>query len=715
MKGRQKGCRVQAARKVEMSELRFEEYNMITKERRELVRERIVGILGENPVHEPYRAYFDKVAEFLQKVFWIAEEVEAGKYRSKAETVLACENKELYADILPEAYGSSYANPAYAVKCFGEKEGRYLSFLYTELRAAMVRVFEGRFFDLTVTAELFVEIYNLYEDAYRSGEPGEEEKMSLLSCMEEAVYYYAHDYSEIYLELRALEAYDSTYDFAYDIIMNADLSNPKYLYYYGEYISENEKKIAEYLATFSDEEVQAMADTYTEGYIRGFVTMGADLSIKSTVLLRYPIGFERMMRCAIRNFEAIGKKVTISRAPQDVITKFPGRRPGYTATLANPQFDYDHRYDCALFMDNRFKEHKLDCQKNAWEKMKEEMAVYAGPAVVETFGEPEFQPAAKPECCKLDAQQESLMNAYRNESGMLAMNYIKDEETSFTIIAYPLPSIGADFDAIFAETVKVNNLDNDEYKKIQQAIIDVLDAGETAVIRGRGENKTNLTVNLATLTAPDKQTRFENCTADVNIPVGEVFTSPKLTGTNGVLHVSSVYLNGLEYKNLMLEFKDGMIADYSCSNFDSEEENRRFVKENVLFNQPTLPLGEFAIGTNTTAYRMGQQFRIQSKLPILIAEKTGPHFAVGDTCYSRSEDHAVFNPDGKEIIARDNECSILRKTQPEKAYFNCHTDITIPYDEVGLIAAVKADGTEVPIIKDGKFVLTGTEKLNENL
>ena len=48
----------------------------------------------------------------------------------------------------------------------------------------------------------------------------------------------------------------------------------------------------------------------------------------------------------------------------------------------------------------------------------------------------------------------------------------------------------------------------------------------------------------------------------------------------------------------------------------------------------------------------------------IIAEKTGPHFAVGDTCYSWSEDTAVYNPDGKEIIARDNEVSILRKKDP---------------------------------------------------
>ena len=43
-------------------------------------------------------------------------------------------------------------------------------------------------------------------------------------------------------------------------------------------------------------------------------------------------------------------------------------------------------------------------------------------------------------------------------------------------------------------------------------------------------------------------------------------------------------------------------------------------------------------------------------MPILIAEKMGPHFAVGDTCYSWQEDTPVYNPDGKEIIARDNRC-----------------------------------------------------------
>ena len=180
-----------------------------------------------------------------------------------------------------------------------------------------------------------------------------------------------------------------------------------------------------------------------------------------------------------------------------------------------------------------------------------------------------------------------------------------------------------------------------------------------------------------------------------------------------MLNVSEVYLNDLKFNNIMLTFEDGKITDYTCENFASEEENRNYIKENVLFNRETLPIGEFAIGTNTTAYVMANEYDIVYKLPILIVEKMGPHFAVGDTCYSHSEEVRLYNPDGKEIVAKENECSLLRDADEDNAYFNCHTDITIPYDEIASIVSVHADGTEVTIIENGRFDLAGCEMLNE--
>ena len=201
----------------------------------------------------------------------------------------------------------------------------------------------------------------------------------------------------------------------------------------------------------------------------------------------------------------------------------------------------------------------------------------------------------------------------------------------------------------------------------------------------------------------------------MNIPVGEAFTTPVLKGTDGVLNVSRVYLDGLRYDDLTVTFEDGMVSGYACGNFPTAEEGKAYFRENVLFGNPTLPMGEFAIGTNTEAYAFGRRYRIDGKLPILIAEKTGPHFALGDTCYSHEEDNHTYNPDGREIIARENDFSRKRKDDPQKAYFNCHTDITIPYEEIGEITAVRPDGTRVCIIRDGRFVLPGTEELNAPL
>ena len=76
-------------------------------------------------------------------------------------------------------------------------------------------------------------------------------------------------------------------------------------------------------------------------------------------------------------------------------------------------------------------------------------------------------------------------------------------------------------------------------------------------------------------------------------------------------------------------------------------------------------------------------------------------------------DENSMSPDGKEVIARENEVSAKRKEDPSKAYFGCHTDITIPYRELQSVAVEKADGTTIPLIEDGRFVLPGTEELNE--
>ena len=173
----------------------------------------------------------------------------------------------------------------------------------------------------------------------------------------------------------------------------------------------------------------------------------------------------------------------------------------------------------------------------------------------------------------------------------IADAYVPGMETSFTIIAFPLPEIGDNFEKIFEETIRINTLDYELYRDIQQCIIDALDQADHVMVYGMGENRTKLKVALRRLKNPAKETNFENCVADVNIPVGEVFTSPVLSGTEGTLFVGSVYIGDFQFKDLYMEFKDGRVADYGCANFEDEKEGRVLVKQIIMKNHDSLPMG----------------------------------------------------------------------------------------------------------------------------
>lgn len=661
-------------------------------ERYEIATSRIREIINEDTVSEPFKSFFCKASEFICKIDDLNSIIKSGEINDFSLDRLKELNKSLFEEIYIENYEESFANPEYAVKTLGEEYGKILCYIYTKNRGMIRNVYMGRLEEVVLQMELFTQIYNYFEDV---------EQLEYDNVYE-TVYSYEKDNTEIFTDLMIEDRINPDNKFAVDIVMNSDLNDLRYLYKYGEHVGFNELKMAEFLNSLSQEEIDRLAKVYTEGYRIGFINTGKDISKKGTVDIRYSLGFERIIRSAIFNFKKMGLEPIIYQV-------------GYTTTSPNRQYAYDHRYDDALYLDKAYIKRKLEVSRHAYESRKQLAGKMAGPAVIEIFGETPFEPENKKQAYALSEEQQKLKSEYITEYQTMVQEYIKGDERSFTIIAFPIPEFGDDFEQMFKETVKINTLDSEIYGKVQQNIIDALDQAEYVKVLGKGDNKTNMKVQMHDLKNPLKETNFENCLADVNIPLGEVFTSPKLKGTEGILHVSQVYLNDLKYNDLQITFEDGKIKDYTCKNFDTEEENKKFIKQNVMFNHETLPIGEFAIGTNTTAYMVAKKYHVVYKLPILIVEKMGPHFAVGDTCYSFEEDIKTYNPDGKEIVARENEVSALRKTDIRKAYFGCHTDITMPYDELGEITAVRKDGSEITIIKDGRFVLEGTELLNEPL
>lgn len=669
-------------------------------ERRKLCIGRLRKVKGEKSVPEEYRAFFEAEAEKLLLIFEYETMVADGKIREMPLPECQKLFDALYAEILPQNYETSFSNPKYAVSLFGKRYGRLLTYLAAKLNQLIFFAAEQKEIALVMYAELFIEIYNSFEEFH---------EYTFKECRE-ALYSFEYDAMERFAGWTFEDRYNAEECFAREIILDYKKGERTNLYRYGEYITENELRIAAFLDGLSKQKLTAMAKNVVEGFLRGFKVMRVKLVRGENVQLRYPIGFERMMKEVIALLAKEGLTATAVRtAPSERYA----RKAGYTVTNVNLQYDYDHRNDDGLLLDKQWFLRKEEVSRRMFEAHRESMGRFAGPLVVETFGERLPLPVNKPDAIVRDKRQQRLLVESRGRVAQMQEEYLPSDSYSFTIVAYPLPSIGERFVEIFEDTLRLNQLDNEMYIRVQQCIIDALDQAERVHVTGRGRNHTDITVELWKLKNKETETIFENCTADVNIPAGEVFTSPVLAGTNGVLHVTSVFLGSTEYKDLELVFKDGKTTSYRCANYESEEENKSFLRETLLKNHDWLPLGEFAIGTNTIAYMMGKKYGITGLLPILIAEKTGPHFAVGDTCYSHSEEHVVYNPDGKEIVARENECSALRNSAPEQAYFQCHTDITIPYSELGEITAVCADGTRIPVIQDGRFVLPGTEMLNE--
>ena len=154
-----------------------------------------------------------------------------------------------------------------------------------------------------------------------------------------------------------------------------------------------------------------------------------------------------MVREAVLQFEQMGLQPVIYRAATHAVNKRQHIRVGYYGAIPNPQYDYDHRNDSALFLDEEFVSRKLRALRGAYEKYKELAAWHGGPAVIEIFGMVPFVPETCRDSVTMTEKQQKLQVHLNNESGQITNRYIRGDERSFTIIA----------DSILLIKIKIKN------------------------------------------------------------------------------------------------------------------------------------------------------------------------------------------------------------------------------------------------------------------
>lgn len=402
---------------------------------------------------ENFRCCFEKMAEFTLRMADTYRYVADGRLYRASLKELQEKNRSLYEEILPGNYESSFTNPVYSVKKLGEDYGRLLCVLYAELRSMIAFAYEKQQEELTIRMELLLEIYGAFLCALT-----ETGKLPVYEQIRESFYFFVSDYTREAFVKRLDATVNPKADFALEIIRKSDAETPEYLYYFGEYITENEWKTWEHLKELPEETIQLMADTYTEGYRIGFEVGNKDITKKKTVNIRYCLGFERVVRRAVDNFEKMGLQPTIYRSAVSLLQGKGLGRVGYYGAIPNKQYDFDHKDDQALFLDKRLVQVRMEAWQEAYETYKKQAAVFGGPAVIEMFGEKPADLKEKKEAPHLSESQQRLSVEYMATVGELQNRYIKGEERSFTIIAFPTPEIGENYKQIFDEVIRILSL-----------------------------------------------------------------------------------------------------------------------------------------------------------------------------------------------------------------------------------------------------------------
>lgn len=657
----------------------------------QLIREICSETEGFGKAHgkKEYYRFINHVGNFILRLAEYERNVGNDYFSTKSFEELLKKNNELYTEVLDKNYQNSYANPSYCVTLFGDRFGQLISYYYCEYRQYIFYALYHKIFKMEEYNRLLGEVFDCIKHSH----------MIDYDALRKLIVSPQRKNKTRELRHTLREQFDKDFSYLRDIFQNRDLSDLRYLLRYGKYITENEIKTAKFLMQYHAAKVRRLSIQIVNAYVNGFKRDNKDISIKSTVGLIYNIGQERITQQLLHDLKAKNLEIVINRV---------------LSSKTNKQYIYDHRFDAALYLDEDYTASFQKDFREAGESCKNILSMYSGTIFLDAFGEPSFIPENKKECLRFTDEQQTLFRTHQDNVTRITDKYLPRGEVSFTIISFPSPEIGENYEHLFEDILEVNMLDTERYEGIQQKIIDVLDKADVVHIKGKGENRTDMKVMMHMLKNPERETNFQNCGADLNIPIGEVYTSPQLKGTHGVLHVDEAFLRGLKFIDLELIFEDGYVVSYNCGNFKDAEDNKRYIEENLLFPHKTLPLGEFAIGTNTLAYMIAKKYKILNILPILIIEKMGPHFAIGDTCFVMNEDRAVFNRlDNKEIVARENEKTALRKTNMREAYTHRHTDITLPYESIEFITAVTKDNKTLDIIRDGRFVLKGTQELNK--
>lgn len=191
---------------------------------------------------------------------------------------------------------------------------------------------------------------------------------------------------------------------------------------------------------------------------------------------------------------------------------------------------------------------------------------------------------------------------------------IRVPKTRWVVLRYPNQAMaqlcGTSTEAFEDFYYQVCNLDYSKMNEAMKNLVDYMNRTDQVRMTGPG---TDITFSIKDIPAVA-------CAGELNIPDGEVYTSPVRDSVNGVISYNTPSLyQGFTYENVKLTFKDGKIIEASAN--DTEKINQLFdTDEGARY------IGEFAIGVNPYITKAMKDILFDEKI------RGSIHFTPGN-CY----------------------------------------------------------------------------------
>ena len=325
------------------------------EERYDLVRERMDDLVKENHSQLFCGDYLGGLAHFLYDALRV--------YDLKTAQMLEVQPLDKQRGIHDQLYGApiwqKYGTLSDACWNGEEEWGPLLWALARECRLAAGYACSGQRFLLTITVELYLQVYQLFEMEH-SGELHESE---LLESVRQAVYSHFSDYSDV---IAALVYHEQFYpgDFHYQLLQ-AGAEEMYGLYRLGGQVDEAAVARSQRLSSM-DEEMVAWRQERLQmivSSLRGVVEEDPDrFGGENRIAMVVPVGFESWAQILYHELTEAGFTVVCLRAQEALMARIGEiHELDQMETLA----------ELPLFWDRGLKDRRITEEKNAWEAYKD--------------------------------------------------------------------------------------------------------------------------------------------------------------------------------------------------------------------------------------------------------------------------------------------------------------------------------------------------------